>query len=48
MFWWERDPTKPDPEPEELNTLEEEFHAAPELALTEPCLIPTNIEDSSM
>jgi hypothetical protein len=46
MFWWERDPTEPDPEPEELDTPEEEFHMAPESALTEPCLIPTDIEDS--
>jgi hypothetical protein len=46
MFWWERDPTKPDPELEELDTLEDEFHAASELALTEPHLIPTDIEDS--
>jgi hypothetical protein len=46
-FWWERDPTQPDPEPEELDTPEEEFHAAPELAITKPRLIPTDIEDSS-
>jgi hypothetical protein len=46
-FWWERDPTQPDPEPEELDTLEEEFHATPESAITEPRLIPTDIEDSS-
>jgi hypothetical protein len=47
MFWWERDHTQPDPEPEEPDTPEEEFHAAPELAITEPRLIPTDIEDSS-
>jgi len=47
MFWWERDPTQPDPEPEEPDTPEEEFHAAPELAITKPHLIPTDIEDSS-
>jgi hypothetical protein len=46
-FWWERDPTQPDPEPEEPDTPEEEFHMAPELAITKPCLIPTDIEDSS-
>jgi hypothetical protein len=46
-FWWERDPTQPDPEPEELDTPEEEFHTAPKSAITEPCLIPTDIEDSS-
>jgi hypothetical protein len=47
MFWWERDPTKPDPEPEEPDTPEKEFHVAPESALTKPCLIPTDIKDSS-
>jgi hypothetical protein len=47
IFWWERDPTQPDPEPEEPDTLEEEFHAAPESAITKPRLIPTDIEDSS-
>jgi hypothetical protein len=48
-FWWERDPTKPDPEPEEPDTPEEEYHMAPESApiVTEPYLIPTDIEDSS-
>jgi hypothetical protein len=47
MFWWERDPTQPDPEPEELDTPEEEFHVAPESVITKPHLIPTDIEDSS-
>jgi hypothetical protein len=47
MFWWERDPTEPNPEPEELDTPEEEFHMAPESAITEPRLISTDIEDSS-
>jgi hypothetical protein len=47
MFWWERDPTQPDPEPEESDTPEEEFHVVPESAITEPRLIPTDIEDSS-
>jgi hypothetical protein len=46
-FWWERDPTQPDTEPEEPDTPEEEFHMAPESAITKPCLIPTDIEDSS-
>jgi hypothetical protein len=46
-FWWERDPTQPDPEPEEPDTPEEEFHTAPKSAITEPRLIPTDIEDSS-
>jgi hypothetical protein len=46
MFWWERDPTQPDPEPEEPDALEEEFHAAPESAISEPRLIPTDITDS--
>jgi len=46
MFWWERDPTQPDPEPEEPDTPEEEFHVAPESATTKPRLIPTDIEDS--
>jgi hypothetical protein len=45
-FWWERDPTKPNPE---LDTPEEEHHVALESApiVTEPRLIPTDIEDSS-
>jgi len=34
-FWWERDPTQPDPEPEEPDTPEEESHAAPESAITD-------------
>jgi hypothetical protein len=46
-FWWERDSTEADPEPEEPDTPEEEFHVAPKLALTKPCLIPTDIKDSS-
>jgi hypothetical protein len=49
MFWWERNPTKPDPDPEEPDTLEEEYHVAPKSApvVTKPCLIPTYIKDSS-
>jgi hypothetical protein len=48
MFWWERDPTLPDSEPEELDK-EEEYHAAPDLDIVEgkPHLIPTDIKDSS-
>jgi hypothetical protein len=48
MYWWERNPTLPDPEPEEPDE-EEEYHAAPGLDIVEgePHLIPTNIEDSS-
>jgi len=42
MFWWERDPTEPD-----LEEPEEEYHMAPDLTSAKPCLIPTDIEDSS-
>jgi hypothetical protein len=47
-YWWERDPTLPDPEPEEPDE-EEEYHVAPDpnIAEGEPHLIPTEIEDST-
>jgi hypothetical protein len=47
MYWWERDPTVPDPEPEEPDK-EEEYHMAPDPDIVEgePHLVPTDIKDS--
>jgi hypothetical protein len=48
MYWWERDPTLPDPKLEEPDE-DEEYHVAPNPDIVEgvPHLIPIDIEDSS-